>query len=109
LARAKRHCVSGQIWHIPQRFHKQEFLLKFKQDRHPWIQWLLEAKKRFGLVVLNYGVTSNYIHLTVKDDNDHNRSSHRWLGLSPEKLPRNITGGHHKFIDREHKEKINGW
>ena len=70
MARAKRHYVPDQIWHITQRCHKREFLLKFKQDRHRWIQWLFEAKRRFGLVVLNYAVTSNHIHLIVKDDND---------------------------------------
>jgi putative transposase len=45
-------------------------LLKFKQDRHRWIQWLFEAKRRFGLVVLNYTVTSNHIHLIVKEDGE---------------------------------------
>lgn len=70
MARAKRHYVPDQIWHITQRCHKREFLLKFKQDRKRWIHWLFEAKRRFGLVVLNYAVTSNHIHLIVKDDND---------------------------------------
>ena len=72
MARAKRHYVPGQIWHITQRCHKREFLLRFKRDRYRWIQWLFEAKRRFGLVVLNYVVTSNHIHLIVKDDVDHN-------------------------------------
>jgi REP element-mobilizing transposase RayT len=31
------------------------------------VHWLFEAKKRFGLCVLNYMVTSNHIHLLVKD------------------------------------------
>jgi len=36
------------------------------------MQWLYEAKKRFGLVILNYVVTSNHIHLIVygKDDSE---------------------------------------
>ncbi|WP_319523233.1 transposase [uncultured Desulfosarcina sp.] len=72
MPRAKRHYVPDQIWHITQRCHKREFLLKFKQDRKRWVQWLFEAKRRFGLVVLNYVVTSNHIHLIVKDDNDFN-------------------------------------
>ncbi len=72
MARAKRHYVPGQIWHITHRCHKREFLLKFKQDRRRWIQWLFEVKRRFGLVVLNYTVTSNHIHLIVKDDGDRN-------------------------------------
>ena len=29
--------------------------------------WLSEAKKRFGLCVLDYMVTSNHIHLLVYD------------------------------------------
>jgi REP element-mobilizing transposase RayT len=31
------------------------------------LHWLFEAKKRFGLSVLNYMVTCNHIHLLVKD------------------------------------------
>jgi REP element-mobilizing transposase RayT len=45
MARTKRHYVPDQIWHITQRTHKREFLLKFKQDRHRWIQWLFEPLK----------------------------------------------------------------
>jgi REP element-mobilizing transposase RayT len=40
-------------------------LLKFGKDRTAWIQWLFKAKKRYGLEVLNYTVTSNHIHLLV--------------------------------------------
>jgi putative transposase len=43
-------------------------LLKFAKDRRRWLQWLLEAKKRYGLVVLDYMVTSNHVHLLVVDD-----------------------------------------
>jgi putative transposase len=45
-------------------------LLKFARDRKCWLQWLLEAKKRYKLVILNYTVTSNHIHLLVADDTD---------------------------------------
>ena len=41
--------------------------MKFARDRKRWRYWLFEAKKRFGLSVLNYIVTSNHIHLLVKD------------------------------------------
>lgn len=57
----------GYVWHITHRCHKQEFLLKFCRDRRRWIHWLFEAKKRYGLRVLNYVVTSNHIHLLVLD------------------------------------------
>jgi REP element-mobilizing transposase RayT len=45
----------------------KEFLLKFARDRKRWLQWLFEAKKRFGLDILNYAVTSDHIHLLVAD------------------------------------------
>ena len=68
MARANRHYLPGNhIWHITHRCHKREFLLKFARDRRTWLRWLFEAKKRYGLCVLNYMVTSNHIHLLVED------------------------------------------
>jgi len=67
MARANRHHIPGQVWHITHRCHKKEFLLKFARDRRRWLSWLFEAKKRFGLRVLNYVATSNHIHLLVVD------------------------------------------
>lgn len=67
MARAKRHYLPGHVWHITHRCHKKEFLFKFARDRRRWIEWLFEARKRYGLKVLNYIVTSNHIHLLVVD------------------------------------------
>ena len=67
MPRANRHYIPGCVWHIIHRCHKREFLLKFARDRRTWIRWLFEAKKRYGLCVLNYMVTSNHIHLLVDD------------------------------------------
>lgn len=67
MPRANRHFLPGYVWHITHRCHKQEFLLKFARDRRRWRQWLHEARKRYGLCVLNYIVTSNHIHLLVRD------------------------------------------
>ena len=50
MARANRHHIPGQVWHIVHRCHKQEFLLKFSRDRKRWLQWLFEAKKRLLVV-----------------------------------------------------------
>jgi putative transposase len=70
MARAKRHYIPGHVWHITHRCHKREFLLKFVRDRRRYLQWLWEAKKRYGLMLLNYMLTSNHIHLLVVDDGD---------------------------------------
>jgi len=70
MARANRHHIPGYVWHITHRCHKKEFLLKFDKDKKRWINWLFEAKKRFGLCILNYTVTSNHIHLLVYDNKE---------------------------------------
>ena len=67
MPRANRHFLPGYVWHITHRCHRKDFLLKFARDRRSYLRWLGEAKKRFGLSVLDYIVTSNHIHLLIKD------------------------------------------
>lgn len=67
MSRANRHFLAGHVWHITHRCHRQQFLLKFARDRRAWLRWLYEARRRYGLRVLNYMVTSNHIHLLVSD------------------------------------------
>jgi len=68
MARAKRHYIPGQVWHLTHRCHKREFLLKHSMDRKKLLQWLYEAKKRYGLIILNYAVTSNHTHFLIFDE-----------------------------------------
>ena len=63
MPRANRHFIPGLIWHITHRCHKKEFLLKFRRDKLAWMYWALQAKIRYGLVILNFMITSNHIHL----------------------------------------------
>jgi len=51
MPRGNRYYLSGDVWHITHRCHKREFLLKFARDRRRWLQWLGEAKKRFGVII----------------------------------------------------------
>lgn len=67
MPRANRHFVPGLVWHLTHRCHKKEFLLKFLRDRRRWRYWLFEARRRYGLCVLDYIATSNHIHLLVRD------------------------------------------
>jgi len=67
MPRANRHFVAGQVWHITQRCHERRFLLRFDVDRRRWLYWLFQARRRYGLSVLNYVVTSNHVHLLVHD------------------------------------------
>lgn len=67
MPRANRLLLPGYAWHITHRCHRQQFLLKFARDRQRWLYWLYQSRKRYGLCVLNYIVTSNHIHLLVQD------------------------------------------
>ncbi len=67
MARAHRIHVPGQVWHLTHRCHHRRFLLKFARDRRLWRTWLYESRRRFGLCVLDYTVTSNHVHLIVRD------------------------------------------
>ncbi len=67
MGRANRHHLPGYVWHVTHRCHKREFLLKFEKDKKRWAHWLFESKKCFGLVIFNYTITSNHIHLLVFD------------------------------------------
>ena len=68
MARAKLYYVPGVVWHITQRCHNRDFLLRYFKDKKNWLAWLFQAKKKYGLIILNYTVTSNHIHLLVYDD-----------------------------------------
>lgn len=65
MARANRHYLPGYVWHITHRCHKREFLLRFARDRHRYLQWLYQCRKRFGLSILSFNVTCNHVHLLV--------------------------------------------
>jgi putative transposase len=67
MPRANRYFLPGHVWHITHRCHQKQFLLKLARDRRRFLYWLFEAKKRFGLCVLDNVVTSNHVHLLVKD------------------------------------------
>ena len=67
MPRANRHFLPDYLWHITHRCRHSQLLLKFLRDRRGYLQWVFEAKKRFGLSVLNYVVTCNRSHLLVKD------------------------------------------
>jgi putative transposase len=70
MPRAHRHFVPGLVWHITHRCHHQEFLLKFSRDRDRYLWWLMEAKRRYGLCVLNYVITCNHVHVLAREDMD---------------------------------------
>lgn len=67
MPRKKRQYVPKHVFHITHRCHDKRFLLKYKKDRVRYRYWLYEARKRYGLSVLNYMITSNHVHLLIQD------------------------------------------
>ena len=67
MPRAKRCLLRNHIWLVTHRCYEKAFLLKFARERELYLRYLFEAKKSFGLCVLNYMVTSNHVHLLVRD------------------------------------------
>jgi putative transposase len=66
-----RYFLPGHVCHLTHRCHRKAFLFKFARDRRRYLHWVFEAKRRFGLSVLNYMGTSNHIHLLVRDTGEH--------------------------------------
>ncbi|WP_240901042.1 transposase [Thioalkalivibrio sp. XN8] len=67
MTRANRVYVPGHVWHLTHRCHQKDFLLGHREDRRRWVYWLYQARRRYGICVLNYIVTRNHIHLLVRD------------------------------------------
>ena len=64
MARAPRHFIPGQAWHITLRCHKKEFLLKFVKDRQGCdsdpIGKLVVSKdlnRELKFILYRYGIT----------------------------------------------------
>lgn len=67
MPRANRQFVPGHVWHVTHRCHERSFLLDDHVDRTRYLYWLGQARERFGLSILNYNVTSNHVHLLLRD------------------------------------------
>lgn len=65
MPRANRKFAQHGVWHLTHRCHNKDFLLKFVRDRHFWRMCLFEARRRYGVCVLNYIATSNHVHILV--------------------------------------------
>ena len=81
MSRANRNFLPGLIWHVTHRCHKKEFLLKFRRDKLHWLYWTLQAKIRYGLIILNYMITSNHIHLLGTDNGKEHQAIPKALQL----------------------------
>ena len=67
MKRSGYHFVPGKLWLIRHRCHAGSALFKDRVDRRRWMYWLFQARRRFGLSVLNFVVLPHEVQLLVAD------------------------------------------
>jgi len=65
MPRASRYLLSGYTYHLTHRCHDRRFLLKFKEERERYREWLRIAVKRHGVSVFGYCITGNHTHVVA--------------------------------------------
>ncbi len=63
MPRANRFQQPGMICHLTHRCHDRSFLFAFAKDRTEYCHRLRLASIQFGVLLLNYCITSNHTHL----------------------------------------------
>lgn len=66
--------MEGYTYHLTQRCHNREFLLRLAKDRDVYREWLRKGVKRHGVSVYGFCVTSNHIHILTHVDSVENVS-----------------------------------
>ena len=65
MGRANLLTSAGGIFHLTHRCPNRAFLLRFACDRDAYREMLRRHPQRFGVWLLDYGVTCNHVHLLV--------------------------------------------
>ena len=63
MPRSSNYLLPGYTYHLTQRCHGHEFLLRFAKDRDTCQKWLREGVQRYRVPVYGYCITSNHIHV----------------------------------------------
>ena len=74
----KPHSLTPNHFHLVPEPARPTAVSGFMRDRRRSLLWVFEAKKRYGLSVLDYTVSSNRIHLPLRDTGANNDPA-RWV------------------------------
>jgi putative transposase len=69
MPRASRYLREGYTYHLTHRCHDRRFLLKFKEERKAYREWLRIGAARYGVSVYGYCITSSHTHVVAHVDN----------------------------------------
>lgn len=68
MPRASRYLIEGYVYHLTHRCHDRRFLLKFKQERELYREWLRIGAQRYNVSIYAYCITCNHTHIVVQVD-----------------------------------------
>lgn len=70
MPRSSNYLLPGYTYHLTQRCHGREYLLRFAKDRDTCLEWLREGMSRYQVPVYGYCITSNHIHVLAHADDE---------------------------------------
>lgn len=70
MPRSSNYLLPGYTYHLTQRCHGREFLLRFAQERNTCRDWLRVGVLRYKVPVYGYCITSNHIHVLAHADDE---------------------------------------
>lgn len=68
MPRASDYLLPGYTYHLTQRCHGQEFLLRFGRDRDVYREWLREGVRRHEVPLYGFCLTRNHVHVVAHVD-----------------------------------------
>ncbi len=75
MPRASDYLLEGYTYHLTQRCHNREFLLRLAKDRDVYREWLRQGVRRHGVSIYGFCITSNLVHVLVHADRVEDVSS----------------------------------
>jgi putative transposase len=70
VPRSNRYILPGHIYHLTQRCHGREYLLRFALHRNRYREKLRQAVVECDVSLLDYNITSNHLHLLAFAEQD---------------------------------------
>jgi putative transposase len=96
MPRASDYLLEGYTYHLTQRCHDREFLLRLAKDRDIYREWLRQGVRRHGVSVYGFCITGNHVHILAHVDSvdDVSRLMHLASGATAKRynLRRRRTG-----------------
>jgi putative transposase len=68
MPRASRYLLPGYTYHLTQRCHNRDFLLRFAKDRDAYREWLRVGVRRHAVAIYGFNITCNHVHIIAHVD-----------------------------------------